>query len=150
MRYHNAILIMFGFITPIIKESESTTKHRIRCLRISSARHIGTILNQFRSLWPVECMPMAAMQYATIALFTLVENLDDVQNQKAFTDTVITLRAFARRWQFAKGLLRLVQLTTLKQETLLPSDTVAILKDLPSSPGKHRSESDSIPPPWPL
>jgi hypothetical protein len=148
MRYHHAILVMFGFITPLVKESESITKERIKNLRASSARHIGTILNQFRSLWPVECMPMAAMQYATIAIFTLFEDLDLVQNQKAFTDAVITLRALAGRWQFAKGLLRLVQLTTLKQETSLPGETGAILRDLPSRSGKSRGENDTAA--WPL
>ncbi|KAJ6059483.1 hypothetical protein N7444_003122 [Penicillium canescens] len=133
MRYHNAILVMFGFVTPITKEGESTTKDRIKSLRTSSARHIGTMLSQFRSLWPMECMPMTAMRYATVALFALFEDLDDVQNQRALTDIVITLRALARRWQFAKGLLRLVQLTTLKQDTSLPDGTVSMLRDLPSS-----------------
>jgi hypothetical protein len=144
---------MFGFVTPIIKEGESTTKDRIKSLRTSSARHIGTMLSQFRSLWPVKCMPMTAMRYATIALLTLFEDLDDVQNQRAFTDIVIILRALASRWQFAKGLLRLVQLTTLKQDTSLPGGTVAMLRDLPSSSGKHRRDSDSaagLPPAWPL
>jgi hypothetical protein len=93
-------------------------------------------------------MPMAAMQYATIAIFTLFEDLDLVQNQKAFTDAVITLRALAGRWQFAKGLLRLVQLTTLKQETSLPGETGAILRDLPSRSGKSRGENDTAA--WPL
>ncbi|KAJ5753411.1 uncharacterized protein N7511_007564 [Penicillium nucicola] len=149
MRYHNTIILIFGFITPIMRGDEITTNDRIKRLRTASARHIGCILNQFRSLWPVECMPIAAMQYATTALFTLFEDLEDVENQRFFTDTVITLRALGRRWQFAKGLFRLVQLTTLKENTSLPSDTVAVLRDVLSrSGGAHKVESDAAA--WPL
>lgn len=129
MRYHNAVLIMFGFIQPGLEESQSTAKERIQNIRVSSAREISTVLNHFRSLWPVEYMPMNSMQSATVALFTLLDNLVHEPERKAFTDILISLRALARRWQLAKGMLRLVQLTAVKQEAKLPAEAQVLLRD---------------------
>lgn len=72
---------------------------------------------------------MAMMQYSTLALFTLLEALDDKQNQVSFVENLIALRALARRWQMAKGMLRLVQLTAIKQEAQLPPESDILLKD---------------------
>lgn len=116
MRYYNAILIMLGFIVPTVKGHDTGTQERIKSIRMSAAHSIGTILNRLRSNWPIECIPMATMQYATIALFTLLDDMDDERNKSIFVEILITLRALARRWQFAKGMLRLVQLTAIKQE----------------------------------
>ena len=129
MRYYTITLVMFGFVTPFIQESDQANRTRIRDLRSSSAREICTILNNFRSRWPVEYMPMTSMQYSTVSMFTLMDNLDDVQNKQAFVGLFITLRALARRWQLAKGMLRIIQLTALKMEATLPTETQVLFKD---------------------
>lgn len=120
---------MFGFITPSLQESDPATKERIKSLRMSSAHQIGTILNRLRSHWPIECIPMASMQYATIALFTLLDDMEDEQNKIIFVDLLMTLRALARRWPLAKGMLRLVQLTAIRQGIPLPRETMVLFKD---------------------
>ncbi|KAJ5761452.1 hypothetical protein N7533_003491 [Penicillium manginii] len=129
MRYHNAILIMYGFILPALDETQSTEKARINAICTSSAREIGDGLNKFRSLWPVEYMPMNLMQYATMALFALLGSLEHEEERKSFTDILISLRALARRWQLAKGMLRLIQLTAMKQEAKLPAEAQILLRD---------------------
>ncbi|KAJ5123268.1 hypothetical protein N7448_009365 [Penicillium atrosanguineum] len=129
MRYHNAILVMYGFIQPSLKQSESAAKDRIKILRLATARAISAILNQFRSLWPLEYVPMNSMQYATVALFTLLEDLEDQQNKKVFGDILTALRALSRRWQLAKGMLRLVQLTAIKEEVNLPNEAQILFTD---------------------
>ncbi|KAJ5979878.1 hypothetical protein N7481_007176 [Penicillium waksmanii] len=129
MRYHNAVLIMFGFILPGLDESQSAERERIEGIRTTSAREIGVVLNQFRSLWPVEYMPMNSMQYATMALFALLGGLKHEEEKKSFTDVLTSLRALARRWQLAKGMLRLIQLTAVKQESNLPAEAVVLLRD---------------------
>ncbi|CAI7654529.1 unnamed protein product [Penicillium pancosmium] len=129
MRYHNAVLIMFGFLLPSLDESQSAEKERINGIRTTSAREIGVVLNQFRSLWPVEYMPMNSMQYATIALFALLGSLEHEEDKKSFTDILISLRALARRLQLAKGMLRLIQLTAMKQESKLPAEAEVLLRD---------------------
>lgn len=129
MRYHNAVLIMFGFVLPTLEESQSVEKEKMNAIRASSAREISLALNQFRSLWPVEYMPMNSMQYATMALFALLDILEHEQERKAFTEILISLRALARRWQLAKGMLRLVQMTALKQESNLPAEAQVLFRD---------------------
>jgi hypothetical protein len=120
---------MFGFILPGLDESQSAEKERINGIRTTSAREIGVVLNLFRSLWPVEYMPMNLMQYATMALFTLLGILEHEEDKKSFTDILISLRALARRWQLAKGMLRLIQLTAMKQESKLPAEAEVLLRD---------------------
>lgn len=120
---------MFGFVQPSLDENQSSEKERIKGIQLSSALEIGVVLNKFRSLWPVEFMPMNSMQYATMALFTLLDNLKNEPEKRAFTDILISLRALARRWQLAKGMLRLVQLTAVKQEVTLHSEAEVLLRD---------------------
>jgi hypothetical protein len=129
MRYYNTIMIMFGFATSSLKEDDTVTKDRIKGLRMSSAHHIGALLNRHRSQWPVESMPMAFMQYSTLSLFTLLDDLHNKQNQASFVENLIALRALARRWQMAKGMLRLVQLTAIKQESPLPDESTILFRD---------------------
>lgn len=129
MRYHNTVMVMSGIVSTSIGENDTETKSRINNQRMSSARQIGTLLSQYRSTWPTERMPMGMMQYSTLALFTLLEGLDEKQNQVSFVENLIALRALARRWQMAKGMLRLVQLTAIKQEVQLPPESEILLKD---------------------
>ncbi|KAJ5123873.1 uncharacterized protein N7515_007698 [Penicillium bovifimosum] len=129
MRYYHTILVMYGFIVPTLTDAPLHTQTRIKTLLMTSAHQIGTLLNLFRSNWPIECIPLASMQYATIALFTLLDDMSDEKNKAVFVEILITLRALARRWQFAKGMLRLVQLTAIKQEIGLPRDTMVLLKN---------------------
>jgi hypothetical protein len=110
-------------------ERELTTKERFENLRVTAARGIGVILNRFRSLWPLKYLPMGSIHYASVALFGLLENLEDEQNQKAFENTLIGLRALAQRWPLAKEMLQLVQLTAVQQEVKLPIAARGLLAD---------------------
>ncbi|KAJ5584949.1 uncharacterized protein N7459_004749 [Penicillium hispanicum] len=130
MRYDTTILIMFGFVKPDPdNDPASAGDDKIRELRFSSARRICTLLNRSRSQWPLEYMPMNAMQWSTVALFTLLEGLDDDQNTQPFVDLCVVLRSLARRWQLAKGMMRLVQLTAVKMAVTLPAETQNLFKD---------------------
>lgn len=134
MRYDTTILIMFGFVAAHTKsdvksESYPAVRSDINTLRFSSARRICTFLNRFRSLWPLEYMPMSYMQWVTVALFTLLEDLADAENREAFVNLSIFLRALARRWQLAKGMLRLIQITAAKMEVDLPPESKSLFKD---------------------
>lgn len=121
-------MVMFGFVSTCIEENDTATKDRVTRIRMSSAYQIGAMIKEYRSKWPVERMPMALMQYSTLALFTLLEDQNDERNQVAFMENLICLCAMARRWQMAKGMLRLVQLTAIKQEVKLPAESEVLLK----------------------
>ncbi|KAJ5554782.1 hypothetical protein N7461_003252 [Penicillium sp. DV-2018c] len=139
MRYYHAILIMYGFVYPTLKDLPIQTQTRIKTLLTTTTHQISTLLTHLRTNYPIECIPVTSMQYATIALFTLLllllpettsETKTSSENLKAiFTEILMTLRALARRWQFAKGTLRLIQLTAIKREIVLPRDTMVLLRD---------------------
>lgn len=129
MRYYTIILIMFGFVEANVTEGDPESNSRIKALKLDAAHNIGTLINRFRLEWPVECVPGTAMQYCSVAMFTLLENLEDSQNKQAFVECFIVLRALARRWQLAKGILRLIQLTAMKMEATLPTETQVLFKD---------------------
>jgi hypothetical protein len=120
---------MFGFIEPTLKESDSASKDRIKALRLSAAHNIGTKLSQFRSRWPVQYVPGTVTQYSRIAILTLLGNLDDYQSKQAFVEAFIVLRALARRWQLAKGILRSIQLPSMKMEAALPEEAQILFRD---------------------
>ncbi|KAJ5552592.1 hypothetical protein N7494_001970 [Penicillium frequentans] len=125
----NAFHLMFGFVEANVTEGDLESKSRIKALKLDAAHNIGTLINLFRLEWPAECVPGTAMQYCSVAMFTLLENLDDAQNKQAFIECFIVLRALARRWQLAKGILRLIQLTAMKMEAALPMETEILFKD---------------------
>lgn len=130
MRYDTTILIMFGFIKlDLDTDPISADDDKIRELRFSSARRICTLLNRSRAQWPLEYMPMNSMQWSTVALFTLLEGLDDNQNTQPFVDLCVVLRSLARCWQLAKGMMRLVQLTVVEMAVTLPAETQGLFKD---------------------
>ncbi|KAJ5986493.1 hypothetical protein N7451_010858 [Penicillium sp. IBT 35674x] len=129
MRYYTIILVMFGFVEANLTEGDLGSKSYIKALKLDAAHHIGTLINIFRLEWAVECVPGTLMQYCAVAMFTLLENLDDAQNKQVFVECFIVLRALARRWQLAKGILRLIQLTAMKLEAALPTETKILFKD---------------------
>ncbi|KAJ5805842.1 uncharacterized protein N7503_003444 [Penicillium pulvis] len=129
MRYYTVILVMFGFVEANVIKGDLESKRRIKTLKLDAAYNIGTLINLFRLEWPAECVPGTAMQYCSVAMFTLLENLDDAQNKQVFVECFIVLRALARRWQLAKGILRLIQLTAMKMEAALPTEMENLFKD---------------------
>lgn len=129
MRYYTIILVIFGFVEANGTECGPESKSRIKALKLDAAHNIGTLINLFRLEWPAECVPGTAMQWCAVAMFTLLEKLDDARNKQAFVECFIVLRALARRWQLAKGILRLIQLTAMKMEAALPTDIEILFKD---------------------
>ena len=69
------------------------------------------------------------MQYTSVAMFTLLENLHDAQSKEAFIESLLILRSLARRWQSAKGILRHIQLTAMEMEFALPVETQIIFRE---------------------
>jgi hypothetical protein len=105
------------------------TKRRIKALKADAAHKIGALIKRFRPDWPVECVPGTTIQYCSVAMFTLLENLDEAQNKQAFVDCFIVLRALASRWQLAKGILRLIQLRAMKMKADLPVELQILFRD---------------------
>lgn len=145
MRYYTITLALFGYVEANMTEGDLECKSRIKALKLDAAHNIGTLINLFRLEWPAECDPGTAMQYCAVAMFTLLEKLDDARNKQAFVECFIVLRVLARRWQLAKGILRLIQLTAMKMKSAHPMKTEILFKDFEADlwkvedPGKFSS-----------
>lgn len=74
-------------------------------------------------------MTMSSSQFSTVALFTLLEDLDNPSSASAFADTAISLFSTAKRLQLAKGMFRLVQGTALQKKIRLSPEIRNIFRD---------------------
>lgn len=122
-------MIIFGFIQNPSKIDKSSPAHHARELRLSSAHELRKLLDIERTKWPIEYMPMVSSQHSTIALFTLLEDLDNPSSASAFADTAISLFSVAKRFQLAKGMFRLVQGIALQKKIGLAPEIRGIFKD---------------------
>ncbi|KAJ5982542.1 hypothetical protein N7451_012642 [Penicillium sp. IBT 35674x] len=118
--------IEMRFVQASTPDSERNIKKRFKSLLIFAGRGIHTTLNQFRSLWSVKFMSVESTHYAVVALFALLENLEDEQNIKAFEDILVSLRTFARRWPFATETYQLMQLTAAQKAKLPPATRILL------------------------
>ena len=129
LRYHSNIMTIFGFIQNPSTIDKSSPAHRARELRLSSAHELRKLLDIERTKWPIEYMPMVSSQHSTIALSTLLEDLDNPSSASAFADTAISLFSTAKRLQLAKGMFRLVQGTALQKKIRLSPEIRNIFRD---------------------
>ena len=121
-------------------EVSSELTDRARDLRVASAQHIRDILISHRSNWSVGRMSLNTVQFATIALRTLLEELDDVDSCQAPVDLCVILRTLARRWQLAKTMLQHV-----KMNFEVPQEVRCLFKDINPLPAQyHSTEQYSI------
>lgn len=133
LRYHAATATIFGFIKPQPEPGSLVISiENARYLRHSSAQHICDILVSYRSRWSTNHMLMSHAQYATVALFILLEDLGNDKSAHAFVDLCIILCAMSRRWLLAKGMLRLVQLTARLEGIVLPVQTRSLFVEFAS------------------
>ncbi|KAL4890685.1 hypothetical protein BDV59DRAFT_183979 [Aspergillus ambiguus] len=128
--YHTTVLQIFGFLRSSGgTELDPETAESTRRLCISTARRISSLLNIHRDKWGIDRMAPSTIQWVTIGLFTLLEELDDPHNRNAFVELCIIGRAFSRRFPFAKGTLRMVQVSARETKVSLPAETDALFTD---------------------
>lgn len=112
--------------------SSSQIAHE-RC--VQSAFETSRLFSTYRATWGSALVCEAAIQWVAVALFTLLsENLHETRFKLAFLDLCVLARSLARRWPFAKGVLRLVQLTAIKtqekvESRVLPHEAEEILEE---------------------
>jgi hypothetical protein len=123
---------IFGFVEKKAYEEglSSDTYQSARDLRFSSAREVGRLAEIHRALWGNDRVPCGNMQWITIAECTLLEGLDIPENRKTFVGLCISSKAYARRWQIGKAMLRALQLAANELKVTLPSETDALFSDL--------------------
>jgi hypothetical protein len=127
--YHHAILItLYAFHKTPNHENITPTQAQSICL--SSARSIGQCMQIYRASWGLDPMPMFIIQWIKAALLTLLEHLDDPENREAFIILCIAAKAFSRRFEKTKPLLRSLQDTAREMKISLPVEADPLFAEL--------------------
>ncbi|EED20777.1 nitrogen assimilation transcription factor nirA, putative [Talaromyces stipitatus ATCC 10500] len=129
MYYHVYIITIFSYLKahPSTPANVASTAQQ-QC--IASALAVRDLMNIYRSRWRrIEYQPVDYMQLTTVCLFTLLEDLTSPGSSQAFVDLSVIARSAARRFQLARGMFRLVQLTARQQNITLPEEAQPLYQE---------------------
>ncbi|KAL4885816.1 hypothetical protein BJY04DRAFT_117494 [Aspergillus karnatakaensis] len=139
--YHHAILAaVYGFLkTQLFYIPNTIALHRVipqalvsqvhvseACF--ASARKVAQLTLVHRSSWG-SYMPAANVHYIIVALYALLDGLDDPVNCDAFVSLTSAAGAFAQRWGCAKELLKGLMETARRREVQLPREASMFSSD---------------------
>ncbi|OKL58501.1 hypothetical protein UA08_06055 [Talaromyces atroroseus] len=136
MYYHATIMVFFGMLKSSHRYSTrpmTITPREARETCVESALKIAQMIRLYRSKWSIEFISGTAVYWVSIALFVLLEELDDPFSRRAFIDICSATKAFSKQWFLAKSILRMVQVTARKMNISLPPETESSLKDFETS-----------------
>ncbi|KAL4804735.1 hypothetical protein BDV18DRAFT_142404 [Aspergillus unguis] len=106
---------------------------------LSSARQLAQLTLVHRSNWGCDRMSPANLPGIMVALYVLLEALEEPVNRDGFTSLVVALGAYTRRCEITKFLLRNLKNTAREREAVLPPEIGAFFVDLelvPNNPTK--------------
>uniref|UniRef100_A0A093VRN9 Nitrogen assimilation transcription factor nirA n=1 Tax=Talaromyces marneffei PM1 TaxID=1077442 RepID=A0A093VRN9_TALMA len=129
MSYHVYIITIFSYLKvhPSAPASLASSAQQ-QC--ISSALAVRDLMNTYRSKWRrIEYQPVEYMQFIAVCLFVLLEDLDAPRSSQAFVELSVIARSMARRYQLARGILRLVQLSGREQNIVLPEEAQQLYQE---------------------
>ena len=106
----------------IMKTPQSSNQGMWRSIAISSALAITNLMRSQCRNWGIDHFPVILMQPTSLALFTLLEDLESHDNRSAFTSLCFAVHAAARRFRVGKGILQLVQNMERERSIQLPSE----------------------------
>ncbi|KIX95465.1 uncharacterized protein Z520_08982 [Fonsecaea multimorphosa CBS 102226] len=97
---------------------------------IAASKNISNLLEQIRMNWGADHFPVIIMQPATIAAFTLLEEMNDrPESQEAFFKLCVNLRAASRRFRVSRGVLRLLHHKVKENGVVLSDECHQLLAD---------------------
>lgn len=106
---------------------------------LSSSHKIAHLVGIQKSRWGFEYMSNTIIQWVCVAMFILMEDLDNPHSQTDFLTLASAATSFASRWLLHKGMFRLVQLTTQRTVSQVPTDIQRFFNDFES---KHWRPAD--------
>lgn len=98
-----------------------------RCTQAAVA--IAHLMRLHHDAWGTAHIPVSNSHWCTLALLMLLDDLATAEGDAAFVELCVCLRAAARRWLLAKGMLRLVQVTARHYDVRLPEATTKLFED---------------------
>ncbi|KAL4913291.1 hypothetical protein BDW62DRAFT_168059 [Aspergillus aurantiobrunneus] len=131
MYYHLIIMSGFGFLKVPVPDADQVTLESISAARetcIVSARAISDLVAIYRSRWGPDRATCSDAQYICIALFMLMDDLDNQVSHSAFLNLARAAMAMSARWLLLKGMFRQVQIITFQSNETLSPDIVKLSK----------------------
>lgn len=129
MFYHVYIITISSYLK-VHPSAPASTVSSAQQLCISSAIAVRDLMNTYRSNWRrIEYQPVEYMQITAVCLFVLLEDLHAPSSSQAFVELLVIARSMARRFQLARGILRLVQVSAREQNIILPEEAQQLYKD---------------------
>ncbi|KAI2897588.1 hypothetical protein CBS63078_7910 [Aspergillus niger] len=132
MLYHTVVIVLWGLLKKEDTEDENNikiTREAAKKACVDSALAIVNLLRIHRTRWGPDHISPTTIHWVSMALFTLVEELDNSEHRNAFTELCVTARAFSQKWTLMKGILRMLQVSAQKNGFILPPETRALFAD---------------------
>ncbi|KAJ5742688.1 uncharacterized protein N7511_011089 [Penicillium nucicola] len=132
MYWNKIVMKIYGFVQKKAdQESPSPAEYQsVKERRLTAAREVGRLVAVHLSIWGNDRFPAANMQSCAIAEHTLLDDLDNPESRKAFTNLCLASKATARRWPLGRALLHELHVAAKKLKVTLPSETDALFSDI--------------------
>ncbi|GLA18851.1 hypothetical protein AnigIFM62618_006506 [Aspergillus niger] len=133
MLYHTVVIVLWGLLKKEATDDENNikiTREAAKKACVDSALAIVNLLHIHRTRWGPDHISPTTIHWVSMALFTMVEDLDNSEHRNAFTKLCVTARAFSQKWTLMKGILRMLQVSAQKYGLTLPPEARALFADL--------------------
>lgn len=135
MCYHTQIVTILSPLSVPPPDSDETTAASAKSARetcLSAARAVGELMEIQKSNWGFHPMNVVNMQWIVVALFVLMDDLDNPDSLTHFVELCVAATYPARRWLLLKGMFRLVQITARQKHKNLPEVVQRLFNDFES------------------
>ncbi|KAL4802520.1 hypothetical protein BDV18DRAFT_62412 [Aspergillus unguis] len=124
LRYNSAIISIYDGINTSQTQPNQIVQSQTDPLAIclASARAICSLLQMFVSRWSALYMPFTYVQYANLALSTLLCDLDNSESRRLYIESFTTLHTLAARLPVAAEVLQLVREQARQNQIQLPEE----------------------------
>ncbi|PWY85936.1 hypothetical protein BO70DRAFT_395068 [Aspergillus heteromorphus CBS 117.55] len=129
--YHSIIMVSFAFLRTRAPQDDETTEKSIESARekcISSAHIVSDLVNIHRNQWGIERVALFDIQFISVALYNLLDDLRDEKSHAAFRNLAKAMMVHIPRWKMARGMFRLIQIAMTQLRAYQPPDIVEIFR----------------------
>jgi hypothetical protein len=142
MYYHATIMVLFGLLKTSYRYPSrpmTITPHEARETCVESALQVAQMIRLYRSKWGLEFISGTAVYWVAIALFVLLDELENPSNRRAFIDLCSMAKVLSKQWFLMKGILRMLQITARQMHISLPPETEPLLLDFETNMWRQES-----------
>ncbi|PYH90331.1 hypothetical protein BO71DRAFT_334734 [Aspergillus ellipticus CBS 707.79] len=131
LHYHCVVMSALAFLRTPMPDADQATLDSISSARqkcISSAQAVSDLVFIHGSQWGIDRMSVSDMQFISVAMFTLVDDLGNEKSHNAFLNLANALMSVSKRWVLTKGMFRMVQVTTMQANESLSPEVTQVFK----------------------